>query len=120
MCTQHIRSENNTSASASELSRFFFLIGEIAADLLLHTEELSVAKKLRVKAQEVREERSQMATEGGSNTGKELGMQGSEEDAEMDLFEHIAEEEIIRNHLLSHQRYGVHGCSTHFKGYEGR
>ena len=78
-------SENNTSASASELSRFFFLIGEIAVDLLLHTEELSVkAKKLRVKAQEVREERSQMATEGGSgNIGKELGMQGSEEDAEM-------------------------------------
>ena len=27
-------------------------------------------------------------------------MQGSEEDV-MDLFEHIAEEEIIRNHLLS-------------------
>ena len=54
------------------------------------------AKKLRVKAQEVREERSQMATEGGSgNIGKELGMQGSEEDAEMDLFEHIAEEELF-------------------------
>ena len=55
-CARNIfASENNTSTSASELSRFF-LIGEIAVDLLLHTEELSVkAKKLRVKAQKYRE-----------------------------------------------------------------
>ena len=61
------------------------------------------AKKLRVKAQEVREEREVrwLPKKEAGNIGKELGMQGSEEDAEMDLFEHIAEEEIIRNHLLS-------------------
>ena len=106
-CARDIFSnESNNRASASQMSRFFFLIGEVAVDLLLHTEELSVkAKKLRLKAQETREARREDAKRNGEedsgNMGKELGMQGSEDDAEMDLFEHIAEEEIIRNNLLS-------------------
>ena len=66
-CARDIFSnESNNRASASQMSRFFFLIGEVAVDLLLHTEELSVkAKKLRLKAQETREARREDAKRNG-------------------------------------------------------
>ena len=90
---------------AAELSRLFFVAGELAVLLLVHAEKMSIeAKKMRVNALEmidlsvVSETDHQEKYQGIS---LQCGFQGMEEDLEMEIFERLAEEEIVRGNLIA-------------------
>ena len=90
---------------AAELSRLFFVAGELAVLLLVHAEKMSIeAKKMRTITLEmigssVVSETDQQGKQQGIRL--QCGFQGTEEDLEMEIFERLAEEEIVRGNLIA-------------------
>ncbi|KAK8812200.1 hypothetical protein WA158_007434 [Blastocystis sp. Blastoise] len=92
-----------TQIVSRQLSRFMFIAGHIAIKLLVFSEYLAKeAKKSRQKHQEtlrdIKKEKETM--KGKREDEEELGLVGSVDDAEEELLEDIARNEIVNNNFL--------------------
>lgn len=91
-----IFSPTQTALSSRLLSRFIFILGHMALKLLVFVEALSnEAKKQRQKQMDALKERNKEE----NKAEEEMGIVGSVEDIEEQMFENIAKYEIVNKYL---------------------